>query len=68
MDLSALVALEVRNFDVAGVAKSLQIVVMIPTPGAVSSAIPGNDMINLNAAPWWAEPATLTGPLIPASD
>lgn len=68
MDLSALVALEVRNFEVAGMAKSLQIIVMIPTPGAVSSTIPGNDMINLNAAPRWADPTTLTRPLITASD
>ena len=66
--LSAVVALEVSNFDVAGVAKGLQIIVMIPTPGAVTTTVSGHDVIDLNAAPRRADPTTLAPPFIPASD
>ena len=60
--------MEVSNFDVACVAKGLQIIVMIPTTGAVATTVSGHDMIDFDAAPRRADPATSAPPLIPASD
>jgi len=42
--------------------------VVVPTSKLVTTTIPGDDMIDFNAAPWWADPAMLTRPLITASD
>ena len=54
--------------DVAIMAKRLQIIVVVPTPEPVTFTIPGQDMIDLNSAPWRAHPATLAGVLVTASD
>ena len=68
MDLSGLVTLKVSNSDVALVTERFQIIVMVPTSKLVTTTIPGDDMVDFDAAPWRADPATLTPPLITASD
>ncbi len=60
--------MKVSNSDVALVTERFQIIVVVPASKLVTTTIPGDDMIDFNAAPWWADPAMLTPPLIPASD
>ena len=66
--LSALVTLKVSNFDVALMTERFKIIVMVPTSKLVTATNPGDNMIDFDAAPWWADPAMLTRPLITASD
>ena len=60
--------LQVGYFDVAIMAKRLQIIVVVPTPEPVPTTIPWHDMIDLNPAPWRAPPAMLACPFVTASD
>ena len=68
INLSALVTLEVSNSDVALVTERFQIIVVVPASKLVTTTIPGDDMIDFNAAPRWADSATLTRPLITPPD
>ena len=60
--------LQVGYFDVAIMAKRLQIIVVVPTPEPVTTTIPGHDMIDLNPATWRAPPAMLARPFVTTSD